>query len=78
LDPVEIAERACYYPARSNGRFGSLLHGGPAQASRSRLPASRPVMQLISGLEIELTRFVKSPPPLFAKEGGFLPLKKGG
>jgi hypothetical protein len=33
---------------------------------------------LINGLEIELTRLVKSPLPLFAKEGESLPLEKGG
>jgi hypothetical protein len=33
---------------------------------------------LINGLEIDLTRFVKSPLPLFAKEGESLPLEKGG
>jgi hypothetical protein len=33
---------------------------------------------LINGLEIGLTRLVKSPLPLFAKEGESLPLEKGG
>jgi hypothetical protein len=32
----------------------------------------------INGFEIELTRFVKSSLPLFAKQGESLPLKKGG
>ncbi len=36
---------------------------------------SRPIM---NGLEIKLRCSVKSPLPLFAKEGGFLPLEKGG
>jgi hypothetical protein len=35
-------------------------------------------MQVINGLEIELARSVKSPLPLFAKEGESLPLAKGG
>jgi hypothetical protein len=33
---------------------------------------------VINGLEIELTRLVKSFLPLFAKEGESLPLEKGG
>jgi hypothetical protein len=32
----------------------------------------------MDGLEIEYARFVKSPLPLFAKEGESLPLEKGG
>jgi hypothetical protein len=35
-------------------------------------------VQLINGLEIELTLFVKIPLPLFAKEGESLPFEKGG
>jgi hypothetical protein len=35
-------------------------------------------LTIINGLEIELTRFVKSPLPLFAKEEESLPLEKGG
>jgi hypothetical protein len=33
---------------------------------------------IYNGFEIELTRLVKSPLPLFAKEGESLPLEKGG
>jgi hypothetical protein len=57
--------------AKSGDTYGDCLCSFSREARGTE-------QEFIKGLDIELTRFVKSPLPLFAKERESLPLEKGG